>query len=156
MNHNGIVFTSFGELSGYARASSLWTFALPLSCCGAEFLAATGSRYDWERFGAKVQREPDNADLMIIAGPITPVLAPEVVKLYEAMLTPKYVIAMGACANTGGIFAQHSPSVVGGADTYLPVDVYIPGCPPRPEALIHGLLSLQRRIAGQEARAARR
>lgn len=149
MNRSGVVLTSFSELTRFSKANSLWTFALPLSCCAVEFFSAVGSRYDWERFGACIEREPGNADLMIVAGPVTPAMAPEIIALYKAMLSPKYVIAMGSCANTGGIFAPHSEAVAGGVDKYLPVDVFVPGCPPRPEALIHGLIALQNKISDQ-------
>lgn len=146
-NETATIVTSLSELSRWSINNSLWTFALPLSCCGLEFIAAQGPRYDWERFGALVQRNPANADLLIIAGPITQNSAPIIRKIYDEMLVPKFVIAMGVCANSGGLFAGADSEVLPGVDSVVPVDVYVPGCPPRPEALIHGVLSLQRRLS---------
>lgn len=141
-----IIATNTKDLLSWARGNSIWTYALDLSCCGVEFQAATSPRYDWERFGASVQADPKNADLLIVAGPVTGPLAQEIRGIYERMLSPKFVISMGSCANTGGIFADHSPTVVCGVDQILPVDVYVPGCPPRPEALIHALIALQTQV----------
>jgi NADH-quinone oxidoreductase subunit B len=120
-----------------------------LACCAIEMIAATMARYDLARFGAEVFRpSPRQADLMIVAGTVTKKMAPQVVRLYNQMAEPKYVIAMGACAISGGPFKQ-GYNVLKGIDRYLPVDVHIPGCPPRPEALIHAFMTLQRQIDAQ-------
>lgn len=141
-----VIFSSTENLFSWAKGNSLWTFSLGLSCCNLEFMAETIPKYDWERFGALSQNNHKNADLLIVAGPVTKALSSKIKEVYNEMLQPKYVISMGSCANTGGMFSGHSCTVVKGIDTILPVDVYVPGCPPRPEALIHGLLALQRKI----------
>src|SRR5688572_19271376 len=107
-----IVAANAKDLLSWARGNSLWTYALHLSCCGVEFQAATSPRYDWERFGSTVQADPVNADLLIVAGPVTEILADEIRQIYERMRSPKYVISMGSCANTGGIFSDYSPTVI--------------------------------------------
>src|SRR5271166_5968135 len=120
-----------------------------LACCAIEMIATTMARYDMARFGAEVFRpSPRQADMMIISGTVTKKMAPQVVRLYNQMPEPKYVIAMGACAISGGPFKQ-GYNVLKGIDRYIPVDVYIPGCPPRPEALLHGLIQLQKQIRGE-------
>jgi NADH-quinone oxidoreductase subunit B len=120
-----------------------------LACCAIEMIATTMARYDLARFGAEVFRpSPRQADLMIVSGTITKKMAPQVVRLYNQMPEPKYVISMGACAISGGPFKQ-GYNVLKGIDRYIPVDIYIPGCPPRPEALIEGFMALQRKIDGQ-------
>ena len=142
---SAVIAANSKDMLAWARGNSLWTFGLNLSCCGVEFQAAASPRYDWERFGAEIRTEPKNADLLIVAGPVTEALADEIRKIHARMLSPRFVISMGSCANTGGVFAN-SYTVVQGVDKILPVDVYVPGCPPRPEALIHALLALQKRI----------
>jgi NADH-quinone oxidoreductase subunit B len=150
--NSGMIQANSKDLLAWSRGQALWTYSLNISCCGLEFAAATSPRYDWERFGAMVQTDPRNADLLIVAGPLTEAIRKDVLDVYSKLLAPKFVISMGSCANTGGIFAGYSPVVKGGIDEILPVDVYVPGCPPRPEALIHGLLSLQERVVRGEVR----
>jgi NADH-quinone oxidoreductase subunit B len=141
-----IVLTKLDDALNFCRAHSFWPLTFGLACCAIEMMAAGGARYDIARFGYEVFRaSPRQADLMIVAGTVTEKMAPVVKKIYEQMPEPKWVIAMGSCATSGGPFAD-SYNVVPGADTFLPVDVYIPGCPPRPEALIHGLLTLKEKI----------
>jgi NADH-quinone oxidoreductase subunit B len=149
LRRQGVVATSLQELYNWGRKSSLWPLNFGLACCAIEMIAATMARYDLARFGAEVFRpSPRQADLMIVAGTVTKKMAPQVVRLYNQMPEPKYVISMGACAISGGPFKQ-GYNVLKGIDRYIPVDVYIPGCPPRPEALIDAFLMLQRKIDAQ-------
>jgi len=149
LGKQGIVATTLEELYNWGRRSSIWPMQFGLACCAIEMIATTMSRYDIARFGAEVFRpSPRQADLMIISGTVTKKMAPQVVRLYNQMAEPKYVIAMGACAISGGPFKQ-GYNVLKGIDRYIPVDVHIPGCPPRPEALLHALITLQKKIDGQ-------
>ncbi|MGH9616871.1 MAG: NADH-quinone oxidoreductase subunit B [Acidobacteriaceae bacterium] len=149
LRKQGIVATTLQELYNWGRKNSLWPLNFGLACCAIEMIAASMARYDMARFGAEVFRpSPRHADLMIVAGTVTKKMAPQVVRLYNQMAEPKYVISMGACAISGGPFKQ-GYNVLKGIDRYIPVDVYIPGCPPRPEALIDALMALQKLIDAQ-------
>jgi len=142
---DGFVVTSLEKAVNWSRKSSLWPCAFGLACCAMEMIDAALSPYDLSRFGMEVFRpSPRQADLMIVAGTVTKKMLPVVLRIYEQMANPKWVIAMGACASTGGIFPSYA--VVQGIDKYLPVDIYIPGCPPCPEALIDGILKLYDKI----------
>jgi len=142
-----ILLTTVDAVINWGRRSSLWTAICFPACCAFEFIAANGPRFDLSRFGMEILRaSPRQADLMITAGTLTWKMAPNVRRIYNQMAEPKWVIAMGACAISGGIF-RSSYSVVPGYNRIIPVDVYVPGCPPRPEALIHGVRMLQRKIA---------
>ncbi|SDC80621.1 MULTISPECIES: NADH-quinone oxidoreductase subunit B [unclassified Candidatus Frackibacter] len=143
---NNIVLTTVDKALNWARGNSIWPLTFGLACCAIEMMATAASRHDLARFGYEVFRaSPRQADLMIIAGTITKKMEPAVLRVYEQMPEPKYVLAMGSCAISGGPFAE-SYNVVNGGDEFLPVDVYVPGCPPRPEALIYGILELRRKI----------
>ena len=143
-----ILLTSSSVVMNWAQRSSLWPLTFGLACCAIEMISAAAARYDMARFGWEVFRaSPRQADLMIVAGTVTNKMAPVVKKLYDQMAEPKWVIAMGSCATCGGVFQTYS--VVPGVHNIIPVDVYIPGCPPRPEALIHGIMTLQMQIDGQ-------
>ena len=149
LKDEGILFASLDKVVNWARRSSIWPMSFGLACCAIEMIAASMSRWDLARFGAEVFRpSPRQADLMIVAGTVTKKMAPQVVRLYNQMPEPKYVIAMGACAISGGPFKQ-GYNVLKGIDRYIPVDVHIPGCPPRPEALIHAFMTLQAKIDAQ-------
>jgi NADH-quinone oxidoreductase subunit B len=149
LSKQGIFTVTLQEIYNWGRRSSVWPLQFGLACCAIEMIATTMSRYDLARFGAEVFRpSPRQADLMIVAGTVTKKMAPQVVRLYNQMPEPKYVIAMGACAISGGPFKQ-GYNVLKGIDRFLPVDVHIPGCPPRPEALIEAFMLLQRQIDAQ-------
>ena len=146
---HGIITTTLEGLYNWGRRSSVWPLQFGLACCAIEMIATTMARYDLARFGAEVFRpSPRQADLMIVAGTVTKKMAPQVIRLYNQMAEPKYVIAMGACAISGGPFKQ-GYNVLKGIDRFIPVDVHIPGCPPRPEALIHAFMTLQKKIDAQ-------
>lgn len=150
LGKQGIFVTSLQELYNWGRRSSVWPMQFGLACCAIEMIATTMARYDMARFGAEIFRpSPRQADMMIISGTVTKKMAPQVVRLYNQMAEPRYVIAMGACAISGGPFKQ-GYNVLKGIDRYIPVDVHIPGCPPRPEALLHALMTLQNKIEGQQ------
>jgi NADH-quinone oxidoreductase subunit B len=143
----GIIVSSFDGLINWARSNSLWPLTFATSCCGIEMMSTASAKYDFSRFGFEVARaSPRQADLIIIAGTIVNKMGPVLKRLYDQIPDPKYVIAMGACAISGGPFFYNTYSVVKGADHIIPVDVYIPGCPPRPEALLHAMISLQEKI----------
>lgn len=143
----GIISGTFDDIVNWARSNSLWPLTFATSCCGIEMMSTASAKYDFSRFGFEVARAtPRQADVIIIAGTIVNKMAPVLKRLYDQMPDPKYVIAMGACAISGGPFFYNTYSVVKGADHVIPVDVYIPGCPPRPEALLHSLIALQEKI----------
>jgi NAD(P)H-quinone oxidoreductase subunit K len=144
-----IILTTLDDLYNWAKMSSLYPMMFGTACCFMEFMAAYASRFDMERYGMIPRATPRQADLMITAGTITMKYAPNLVRLYEQMAEPKYVIAMGACTITGGMFSVDSPTTVRGVDKLIPVDVYIPGCPPRPEAVIDAIIKLRKKIANQ-------
>ncbi|RUS97405.1 NAD(P)H-quinone oxidoreductase subunit K [Dulcicalothrix desertica PCC 7102] len=144
-----IILTTLDDLYNWAKMSSLYPMMFGTACCFMEFMAAYASRFDMERYGMIPRATPRQADLLITAGTITMKYAPNLVRLYEQMPEPKYVIAMGACTITGGMFSVDSPSAVRGVDKLIPVDVYIPGCPPRPEAVLDAIIKLRKKIANE-------
>lgn len=144
-----IILTTVDDLHNWARLSSLWPLLYGTACCFIEFAALIGSRFDFDRFGLVPRSSPRQADLIITAGTITMKMAPALVRLYEEMPEPKYVIAMGACTITGGMFSSDSTTAVRGVDKLIPVDVYIPGCPPRPEAIFDAIIKLRKKVANE-------
>ncbi len=144
-----VILTTVDDLYNWARLSSLWPMMYGTACCFIEFAAMIGSRFDFDRFGLVPRASPRQADLIITAGTITMKMAPALVRLYEEMPEPKYAIAMGACTITGGMFSMDSPSAVRGVDKLIPVDVYIPGCPPRPEAIMDAIIKLRKKVANE-------
>ncbi|HEY9709061.1 MAG TPA: NADH-quinone oxidoreductase subunit NuoB [Oculatellaceae cyanobacterium] len=142
-----IILTTVDDLYNWARLSSLWPMMFGTACCFIEMMSMFASRFDFDRFGLIPRMTPRQADLMITAGTITMKMAPTLVRLYEQMPEPKYVIAMGACTITGGMFSSDSPTAVRGVDKLIPVDVYMPGCPPRPGAVIDAIIKLRKKIA---------
>ncbi len=144
---NSVFLTTIDNVLNWGRSNSIWPLTFATSCCGIEMMAAGAPRYDFARFGIEVYRaSPRQADLIVVAGTIVHKMVPILKRLYDQMAEPKYVIAMGACAVSGGPFYYNNYSVVRGVDHVLPVDVYVPGCPPRPEALLYGIMQLQRKI----------
>ncbi len=142
-----IILTTVDDLINWGRSNSVWPLTFATSCCGIEMMATGAPRHDFARFGLEVYRpSPRQADVIVVAGTIVHKMAPVLKRLYDQMPDTKYVIAMGACAVSGGPFYYNSYSVIRGVDHVIPVDVYIPGCPPRPEALLYGILQLQRKI----------
>ena len=151
LRRHGILLTSLEELANWSRSRSIWPLQFGLACCAIEMIAASMARFDIARFGSEIFRpSPRQADLLIVSGTVTKKMAPQVVRLWNQMPEPKYCIAMGACAISGGPFKQ-GYNVLKGIDRYIPVDIYIPGCPPRPEALLHGLMQLQEKIRREQS-----
>lgn len=145
--HNNFILTSLDKVINWSRSNSLWPLVFGTSCCAIEMMSTASAKYDWSRFGFEVARSsPRQADLIIIAGTITNRMAPVLKRLYDQMPDPKYVIAMGSCAISGGPFYYNTYSVIKGADHIIPVDIYVAGCPPRPEALLDAMITLQKKI----------
>lgn len=141
-----VTLTTLDRIYNWSRRSSVWPLMSGLACCAIEMICTAASRYDFSRFGMEVMRpSPRQADLMIVSGTVTKKMIPQIVRLYNQMAEPRYVVAMGACASGGGPFKE-GYNVVSGVDKYIPVDVYIPGCPPTPQALLNGLITLQKKI----------
>jgi NADH-quinone oxidoreductase subunit B len=146
---SNLAITSLSKLYNWSRRSSMWPLLFGLACCAIEMIGTASSRFDFSRFGFEVMRgSPRQSDLMIVSGTVTKKMIVPIVRLYNQMPEPKYVLAMGACASGGGPFKE-GYNVVSGVDKYLPVDVYVPGCPPTPQALLYGMIALQKKIDGQ-------
>jgi NADH-quinone oxidoreductase subunit B len=141
-----VVITSVDKVFNWSRASSIWPLTFGLACCAIEMMAAAASRFDLDRFGIFMRPTPRQSDCMIVAGTVTVKMAERIKRLYEQMPEPRYVISMGSCANSGGPYWEHGYHVVKGVDQIIPVDIYVPGCPPRPEALIDAFLKLREKI----------
>ena len=143
-----VLTTTLEKALNWARSNALWPATFGLACCAIEMMAMVTSRYDTARFGAEVFRaSPRQADMLILSGRVSIKMAPVIRRIYDQMLEPKWVIAMGACASSAGVFNNYA--LVQGADKFVPVDIHVPGCPPRPEALIHGIVKLQRMVQGR-------
>ena len=148
MENKGFVVANFDKLVGWARSGSLWPMTFGLACCAVEMIHGGTARYDMDRFGWLFRPSPRQSDVMIVAGTLTNKMAPALRKVYDQMPEPRWVISMGSCANGGGYY-HYSYSVVRGCDRIVPVDVYVPGCPPTAEALIYGVTQLQKKIRRQ-------
>ncbi len=146
LGRSQVALTTVSSVINWARLSALWPMTFGLACCAIEMMATGASRFDWDRLGLIPRATPRQSDLMIVAGTVTHKMAIRIKRLYDQMPEPKYVISMGSCANNGGPYWQHGYHVVKGVDQIIPVDVYVPGCPPRPEALLYGIMALQDRI----------
>ncbi len=150
-----LIITSIDKIYNWSRRNSMWPMLFGLACCAIEMICTAAARFDLSRFGMEVMRpSARQADLMIVSGTVTKKMVPQIVRLYNQMPEPKYVMAMGACASGGGPFKE-GYNVVSGIDKFLPVDVYVPGCPPTPQALLHGLITLQKKIDTQSIRTVR-
>lgn len=144
---DSVILTTLNDFSNWARLSSLWPLLYGTSCCFIEFASLIGSRFDFDRYGLVPRSSPRQSDLIVTAGTVTMKMAPSLVRLYEQMPEPKYVIAMGACTITGGMFSTDSYSTVRGVDKLIPVDIYLPGCPPKPEAIIDAVIKLRKKLS---------
>ena len=145
----GIIVTTLGKVANWARTRSMWPATFGLACCAIEMMSTQASDFDLSRFGMELMRaSPRQSDLMIVAGRVSHKMAPVVRRLYDQMPDPKWVIAMGDCASCAGVFNNYA--IVQGVDEVVPVDIYVAGCPPRPEALIHGIIQLQEKIKGEK------
>src|SRR5512136_643371 len=152
---NQVSITTLDRVYNWSRKNSLWPMMFGIACCAIEMICTAASRYDFSRFGMEVMRpSPRQADVMIVSGTVTKKMVPIIVRLYNQMPEPKYVVAMGACASGGGPFKE-GYSVVSGVDKFVPVDVYIPGCPPTPQALLNGLMKIQEKIKGEPIKLSR-
>ena len=149
ISQRGFVVTQLDKVAAWARSGSLWPMTFGLACCAIEMMQTAASRYDLDRFGVVFRPSPRQADLMIVAGTLTNKMAAPLRKVYDQMAEPRYVISMGSCANGGGYY-HYSYSVTRGCDRIVPVDVYVPGCPPTAEALLYGILQLQRKIVREK------
>jgi len=150
-----VTITSLDKIYNWGRSASVWPLMFGLACCAIEMICAAASRFDIARFGMEIMRpSPRQSDLMIVSGTVTKKMIPIIVRLYNQMPEPKYVLAMGACASGGGPFKE-GYNVVSGVDKFIPVDVYVPGCPPTPQALLHGLMKIQEKIKGEPIKTAR-
>ncbi len=148
LQDKGFLITQFDKLQGWAQSGSLWPMTFGLACCAVEMMHTACSRYDMDRFGMVFRPSPRQSDVMIVAGTLCNKMAPALRKVYDQMAEPRWVISMGSCANGGGYY-HYSYSVVRGCDRIVPVDIYVPGCPPTAEALLYGILQLQRKIKRQ-------
>jgi NADH-quinone oxidoreductase subunit B len=147
-----VFLTTVDSVYNWGRARSMWPMMFGLACCAIEMIAVQAARFDMSRFGMEIMRaSPRQADLMIVSGTVTKKMVPNIVRLYNQMAEPKYVMAMGACATSGGPFKE-GYNVVSGIDKFIPVDVYVPGCPPTPEALLHGALKVHEKVFGQSVK----
>ena len=150
-----VAITSLDKLYNWGRSASVWPMMFGLACCAIEMICTAASRFDLARFGMEIMRpSPRQSDLMIVSGTVTKKMIPTIVRLYNQMPEPKYVLAMGACASGGGPFKE-GYNVVSGVDRFVPVDVYVPGCPPTPQALLNGLIKVQEKIRGESIKGAR-
>jgi NADH-quinone oxidoreductase subunit B len=152
--HKNIFLTTVDAVYNWGRARSMWPMMFGLACCAIEMIAVQAARFDLSRFGMEIMRaSPRQADLMIVSGTVTKKMVPNIVRLYNQMAEPKYVLAMGACASSGGPFKE-GYNVVSGIDKYIPVDVYVPGCPPTPEALLYGAMKVHEKVLSQSVKTA--
>lgn len=148
--NDNVIVGQMDKLIGWARSNSPWYFQFGLACCAIEMMSTAAARHDFDRFGAMPRSSPRQADVMIVSGTVTMKMGLRVRRLWEQMADPKYVISMGSCATSGGPYWQHGYHVLKGVDLVVPVDVYVPGCPPRPEALLEGLMKLQEKVKKQK------